>query len=63
MAKERSVVFLRVPPNIKAALVEQAAIEKTTIQSYVLGIVLDHLDENTDVTPDEVDHNGNPEKE
>lgn len=63
MAKERSVVFLRVPPNIKAALVEQAAIEKTTIQSYVLGIVLDHLDENTDVTPDEVEDNGNPEKE
>lgn len=63
MAKERSVVFLRVPPNIKAALVEQAAIEKTTIQSYVLGIVLDHLDENTDVTPDEVESDGNPEKE
>ena len=63
MAKERSVVFLRVPPNIKAALVEQAAIEKTTIQSYVLGIVLDHLDENTDVTPDEAQDDGNPEKE
>lgn len=63
MAKERSVVFLRVPPNIKAALIEQAAIEKTTIQSYVFGIVLDHLDESTDVTPDEAQDNGNPETE
>ena len=63
MAKERSVVFLRVPPNIKAALVEQAAIEKTTVQSYVLGIILDHLDENTDVTPDEAQEDGNTEKE
>jgi hypothetical protein len=62
MAKqERSVVFLRVPPNIKAALVEQSAIEKTSIQSYVLGIVLDHLDENTDVTPDEADRNEDTE--
>lgn len=62
MAKqERSVVFLRVPPNIKAALVEQSAIEKTSIQSYVLGIVLDHLDENTDVTPDEAGRNEDTE--
>lgn len=54
MAKqERSVVFLRVPPSIKAVLVEQAGLEGTSIQSYVLGIILDHLDENTDVTPEE----------
>ena len=53
MPKERSVVFLRVPPSIKASLVEQSALEKTTIQSYVLGILLDHLDMNTDVNPDE----------
>lgn len=62
MAKqERCVVFLRVPPNIKASLVEQAAIEKTSIQSYVLGIVLDHLDETTDVTRGEVDNDADTE--
>lgn len=55
MAKqERSVVFLRVPPAIKAILVEQSGIEGTSIQSYVLGIILDHLDETTDVTKEEV---------
>lgn len=43
--QKREVIFIRVDPEVKSQIAGLAKEENTTVQGFVLGVLLDHIDD------------------